>query len=73
MVFSLITLWAVRVPLTYYLVFVAGWAETGIWVAVVMGDVVGCIAGLAWYARGTWKERYVEVEETRPTGVSTED
>lgn len=73
MVFSLITLWAVRVPLTYYLVFVAGWAEVGIWVAVVMGDVVGCLAGLAWYARGTWKERYVEVEETRPTTTPIED
>ncbi len=59
--FSLVTLWVVRVPLTYYLVFVAGWAETGIWVAVLLGDVVGCIAALAWYTRGTWKERYVDV------------
>jgi putative MATE family efflux protein len=73
MVFSLITLWAVRVPLTYYLVFVAGWAETGIWVAVVMGDVVGCVAALAWWARGTWKERYVEVERDPSVATTSED
>lgn len=73
MVFSLITLWAVRVPLTYYLVFVAGWAETGIWIAVVMGDVVGCIAALAWYSRGTWKERYVEVENESTPATASED
>ncbi|MGM0604657.1 MAG: MATE family efflux transporter [Halobacteriota archaeon] len=68
MVFSMITLWAVRVPLTYYLVFVGGWAETGIWTAVLLGDVIGCLAALAWYLRGTWAEKIIEDDgaETDP-------
>jgi putative MATE family efflux protein len=78
LVFSLITLWVVRVPLTYVLAFTLGWAELGIWVAVVMGDVVGCLAALAWYTRGTWTERYVDVEEgseskRSPSVASSED
>jgi hypothetical protein len=44
MAFSLVTLWLARVPTTYYLVFVLDWGPTGIWIAVVLGDVVGAIA-----------------------------
>ena len=58
--FSLVTLWVVRVPVTYYLVFVAGWAETGIWIGVLVGDVVGCLAAIAWFLRGTWAEKVID-------------
>ncbi len=58
--FSVVTLWIARVPVTYYLVFVAGWGTTGIWLGVVVGDVVGAIAAIAWFRRGTWKESLVE-------------
>ncbi|XVH32998.1 MATE family efflux transporter [Haloferacaceae archaeon DSL9] len=70
MVFSMLTLWAVRVPATYYLVFVAGWAETGLWVAVVLGDVVGCLVAFAWYLRGTWAERIIDAEDDGEAAAS---
>ncbi|WP_089694289.1 MATE family efflux transporter [Halogranum gelatinilyticum] len=60
LVFSLVTLWVGRVPATYYLVFVEGWGPTGIWIAVAIGDVIGCIAAVAWLSRGTWKESIVD-------------
>lgn len=58
--FSLVTLWVVRVPATYLLVFVAGWGPMGIWTAVMLGDVVGCLAAVVWLTRGTWKESIVD-------------
>jgi putative MATE family efflux protein len=64
--FSLVTLWAVRVPVTYYLVFVEGWGPTGIWVAVALGDVVGAIAAVAGFTRGTWKRSVVEKPTESP-------
>ncbi|WP_129115254.1 MATE family efflux transporter [Halegenticoccus tardaugens] len=68
--FSMVTLWVVRLPATYYLVFVAGWGPTGIWTAVALGDVVGAVAAVAWLLRGTWKERIVDgtADGISPTG-----
>ncbi len=60
LVFAVLGLWIVRVPVTYYLIFVAGWGTTGIWTGVVVGDVVGAIAAVAWFTRGTWKESIVD-------------
>ncbi|SNZ11779.1 putative efflux protein, MATE family [Natronoarchaeum philippinense] len=66
LVFSVVTLWVARVPATYYLVFVADWGTTGIWTAVVIGDVVGAIAAVAWFTRGTWKQAIVEDADAVP-------
>ncbi|RQH03385.1 MATE family efflux transporter [Natrarchaeobius oligotrophus] len=60
LVFAVLGLWIVRIPATYYLIFVAGWGTTGIWAGVVVGDVVGAITALAWFTRGTWKESIVD-------------
>ncbi|MFA9424942.1 MATE family efflux transporter [Natronorubrum sp. A-ect3] len=68
LVFSVLGLWIVRVPVTYYLIFVAGWGTTGIWTGVVVGDVVGALAAVAWFTRGTWKESLVnEADEDSKT------
>lgn len=71
--FSLVTLWVGRVPATYYLVFVQGWGSTGIWVAVAVGDVVGCLAAVAWLTRGTWKRSIVDDAAARPACVESDD
>ncbi|WP_227375582.1 MATE family efflux transporter [Haladaptatus halobius] len=63
LVFSMVTLWVARVPATYYLVFVEGWGPTGIWVAVALGDIVGAIAAVAWFLRGTWKRTVVSASD----------
>ncbi len=72
MTFSLITLWAVRVPATYYLAFVAHMGPIGLWIAVALGDIVGAIAATAWFTRGTWKRSIVETGGRDPV-VGTGD
>ncbi|MFC6771386.1 MATE family efflux transporter [Halorubrum pallidum] len=59
MVISILTLWIGRVASVAYLVFVAGWDETGVWVGMAIGNVLGAAVGVAWFARGTWTERYI--------------
>ena len=46
-------------PHDLLLVFVEGWGSTGIWLAVALGDIVGVIAAVAWFLRGTWKRTVV--------------
>ncbi|GAB3671763.1 MATE family efflux transporter [Halopiger thermotolerans] len=58
--FAVFGLWIVRIPLAYALIFLADWGTTGIWTAVVLGDVAGAIAAAAWFTRGTWKEAIVD-------------
>ena len=60
MVISMLTLWVGRVASVGYLVFVAGWGATGIWVGMALGNVLGAIVAVAWFARGTWTERYID-------------
>ncbi|MWV64697.1 MATE family efflux transporter [Halorubrum sp. JWXQ-INN 858] len=60
MVISILTLWVGRVASVGYLVFVAGWGVTGVWVGMAVGNVLGAVIGVAWFARGTWTERYVD-------------
>ncbi len=53
--FSLFALWVGRIPIVYYLAFVRGWAETGVWVGMAAGQILGAVAAAAWFTRGTWK------------------
>ncbi|UIP01193.1 MATE family efflux transporter [Halobaculum sp. CBA1158] len=66
---SLVAVWVVRVPATYGAVFVYDFGTTGIWWAVVAGDVVGAIVGLAWLYRGTWTSAVVDP----PAGTPADD
>ncbi|MXV63792.1 MATE family efflux transporter [Natronorubrum sp. JWXQ-INN-674] len=70
--FAVLGLWIVRVPVTYYLIFVAGWGTTGIWTGVVVGDVVGALTAVAWFTRGTWKESLVDDGEKGDSESKTE-
>ncbi|MFC7098492.1 MATE family efflux transporter [Halobaculum marinum] len=69
LVLSLVAIWLVRVPVTYAAVFVYDFGTTGIWWAVVAGDVVGAIVGLAWLLRGTWMSAVVDP----PAGAPADD
>jgi len=69
MVISMLTLWVGRVGSVGYLVFVAGWGVTGIWVGMAVGNVLGAIVGVAWFARGTWSERYIDEPDPRTDAI----
>ncbi|THE66860.1 MATE family efflux transporter [Salinadaptatus halalkaliphilus] len=58
--FAVFGLWLVRVPVTLALIVVADWGTTGIWAGVLIGDIVGAIAAVAWFTRGTWKASLLE-------------
>ena len=60
MVISILTLWVGRVASVAVLVFVVGWGATGIWVGMAVGNVLGAAVGVAWFARGTWADRYID-------------
>ena len=60
MVISILTLWVGRVASVGYLVFIAGWGETGIWVGMALGNILGATVAVAWFARGTWTDRYID-------------
>jgi hypothetical protein len=44
---------------TFALAITGDFGATGIWIAVAVGDVVGCLAAMAWFTRGTWKDAVV--------------
>ncbi|GAB3018591.1 MATE family efflux transporter [Natronobiforma cellulositropha] len=71
--FSVVTLWLARVPVTYVLVFVEGWGTTGIWLGVVVGDIVGATAAIAYFTRGTWKGSLVDEREDSSGVPPTDD
>jgi putative MATE family efflux protein len=60
MIISILTLWVGRVASVGYLVFVADWGETGVWVGMALGNVLGAVVGVVWFSRGTWTERYID-------------
>ncbi len=80
---SILTLWVGRVVSVFVLAF--GWSitvpvvgvtiaalelgETGIWIGMALGNVLGAIVGVAWFLRGTWKQRYIEEPEPAPGAV----
>ncbi|WP_089883609.1 MATE family efflux transporter [Halogeometricum limi] len=58
--FSLFALWFGRIPIVYYLSFVQGFGEMGIWIGMAVGQILGAIAAAAWFTRGTWKESVID-------------
>ncbi|ELZ80326.1 MATE family drug/sodium antiporter [Haloferax larsenii JCM 13917] len=62
--FSLLALWLGRIPTVYLLSFQFGFAETGIWLGMAVGQIIGAIAATAWFTRGTWKQSVVDADPT---------
>jgi putative MATE family efflux protein len=67
MVISICTLWVGRVGTVSLLVFGLGWGATGVWVGMAAGNTFGAAVAVPWFLRGTWKEKYIDDEETAPT------
>jgi putative MATE family efflux protein len=62
--FSLVALWLGRVPIVYLLSFEYGFQETGIWIGMAAGQIIGAILAAAWFTRGTWKQSVIDGDET---------
>lgn len=53
-IFTLVSLWLIRVPLAAWLSELTGRVES-IWIAIVISFAVGTLISLAYYARGSWQ------------------
>ncbi len=60
MVLGIIRLWCLRVPLVYLLAFTLDGGSTGIWVGMMLSNVISAIIAIAWAAKGTWKTPIIE-------------
>jgi putative MATE family efflux protein len=56
MIFTLISLWAVRVPVAWYLSRNTPLKEEGIWIAMAAGFMVTATIGYLYYLTGRWKK-----------------
>ena len=59
-VFYLALSWSVTIPVVNVTISALGWGPTGVWVGMALGNVLGAAIGVAWFARGTWTERYID-------------
>jgi len=64
MVFSLLSLWAVRVPMAAYLSRHTRLGITGIWLAMGAGFVVTAGVGYLYYLSGRWKKSAIKIQMT---------
>ena len=59
MFLSIGRLWLLRIPIVYILSFSLGMGPLGIWWGMFISNVITCIAGLAWFSRGSWKQKVI--------------
>ncbi len=73
MVISILTLWVGRVSSVFVLVFILDMGATGIWIGMAVGNVLGAIIGAGWFARGTWRNRYIDDPDPATGAEPAED
>jgi putative MATE family efflux protein len=61
MIFTLISLWAVRVPVAWYLSQNTSLKSKGIWIAMAAGFMVTAIIGYFYYLTGRWKKSALKI------------
>ncbi len=59
MIFSIVSLWLVRVPLAKYLSSFESLGRDGIWIAIAISSVITLLLSQAYYATGIWKKKAV--------------
>jgi putative MATE family efflux protein len=62
MIMTLISLWAVRVPLAWYLSQHTALKAVGIWVAMAAGFLVTALANFSYYLTGRWKKAAAKIQ-----------
>jgi Na+-driven multidrug efflux pump len=62
MLFSILSLWVIRVPLAKVLSSIPSLGANGIWIAIVISLVLSMLMSRIYYATGRWKEKHVVTE-----------
>jgi len=58
--FLIFNLWFLQVPLAYLFSYVLDMGVNGIWLGILLAKMGGVTAIIAWFTRGTWKQRLIE-------------
>jgi len=58
--FLILALWGFQIPLSIFFSSVLDFGVYGIWVGVLIAKILGVMAILIWFSRGTWKQKLVE-------------
>jgi putative MATE family efflux protein len=72
MVFSILSLAAFRVPISYGLVTWGDMGASGVWYGIAASNVLILIVAFAWFLRGTWTESVID-EGPEPVGTGAGD
>jgi putative MATE family efflux protein len=59
---SLLSRWVFRIPVAWLLAYHLAWGAVGLWWAIAVASVTSFVVGVAWFARGTWKEGVIEAD-----------
>lgn len=59
MVFSIVSLWLIRVPLAKYLSSLNLLESNGIWIAIAVSSIISLIMSQTYYLTGRWKKKRV--------------
>jgi putative MATE family efflux protein len=62
MIMTLISLWAVRVPLAWYMSQHTWLKQKGIWIAMAAGFLVTAAANFSYYLTGRWKKSAAKIQ-----------
>jgi putative MATE family efflux protein len=65
MMMTLISLWAVRVPLAWYLSQQTRLQQKGIWMAMAAGFIVTAVISFLYYLTGRWKKAAEKIQTTQ--------
>ena len=60
MFFSLFRLWALRIPLVYFLGFTAAMGATGVWWAMFISNLGASGLSIGFFLTGNWKHRVIK-------------
>ncbi len=61
MVLSVVRMWLFRLPAAYVLAFALGWGSIGVYVGMVIGNVLGALIALWLFTAGHWESAVVPI------------
>jgi putative MATE family efflux protein len=59
MILGMIRFWGLRIPLCYLFAFTMGMAATGIWIGMMISNIVGSLVALGFFMTGRWKKTVI--------------
>jgi len=72
LLFTIISVWLLRLPLAYFLSRNNTLAQTGIWLAFPLANIAGALIAMVYFSKGKWKDKKVTDEIQLEEQVSEE-